>query len=618
MRQKNLGIWQRYSWDDVYGQVRDLSMGLVKLGLKRGETVAVIGENTPELFWADFGILCAGGKVVCLYPDMTPDEMLYILRHAEAVFLVAEDQEQVDKYLEIGDQVPGIRKIVYWNGRGMWQYQDDFLMTYKDLQKLGRQHHADNPSQFEENIDAGLPTEIAVLSYTSGTTGTPKGVVLTHNYLLDNAFRVLQANHFEPFTQYLSYLSPAWVTEHFFVAIGLLLPLVYNFPEEPETVLANIREIGAEALVFGPRQWESLAATVQFKMNGAGTLRRWVYDFGLKIGMKIARERTVGERAGWGWHLLYPIAEQFVLGPIRDNLGLEKTYFALTGGAPAAPEIFNFFHALGIKLRNIYGSTEMGLYTQHMGDRFDPATMGRWYTVPEEIGPPLEWRIDDDGGLLIRGGSGFSGYYKEPEATCNALKEGWFITGDAIRMLENGELVFLDRVKDLKRLSSGHPFPPQYIETRLRFSPFIKDAMIIGDEEKDHVAAFIIIDADNVGQWAEKIGITYASFTDLSQKTEVCTLIRKEIDRVNRFLDEASRVKRFVNLSKELDPDESELTRTRKLRRGLLEKRYRSLIDAIYAGQESFEMDIPVKYRDGRKGVMKSFTRISTIETVTA
>lgn len=612
MRQKDLGIWQRYSWNDVYDQVRAVSMGLMRLGLKRGESVAIIGENTPELFWADFGILCAGGKMVCLYPDMTPDEMLYILQHAEAVFLIAEDQEQVDKYLEIRGQSLDIRKVIYWDDRGMWQYADDVLMAFKDLQELGRRHHAEHPILFEENIDAGRASDIAMLSYTSGTTGVPKGVVLTHNYLLDNAYRVLRANSLKPFTQYLSYLSPAWVTEHFFMSIGLLLPFIYNFPEEPETVLSNIREIGAEALVFGPRQWESLAATVQFKMNAAGLLRRKIYAAGLKVGMKIARERTVRERAGWGWHLLHPLAERLVLGPIRDNLGLKKTYFALTGGAPAAPEIFNFFHALGVKLRNVYGSTEMGLYTQHMGDQFDPATMGRWYLAPKEIGPPLEWRIDDDGGLLIRGGSGFAGYYKEPEATRKAQKDGWFITGDAIRMLDNGELVFLDRVKDLKRLSTGHLFPPQYIEMRLRFSPYIKDAMAIGDENKDFVAAFVIIDAENVGQWAERANITYTSFADLSQKTEVCTLIQQEVDRLNRLLDKASQVKRFVNLFKELDPDEAELTRTRKLRRGLLEKRYKSLIDAIYAGLETFETEVTVRYRDGRQGVMKMFARINT------
>jgi len=611
MRQKDLGIWQTFSWNKVYDHVRAFCLGLIKLGLTRGQTVALVGENSPEMFWADYAALAAGAKVVCLYPDMTPDEMLYVLKHAEAVFLIAEDQEQVDKYLEIKSGLPGIKKVVYWDSRGMWQYKQNMLMEFKAVQQLGRELHAKQPELFEHNIAAGCGEDVAILSYTSGTTGLPKGVVITHNWLIDNAYRVLMANTFKPFTQYLSYLSPAWVTEHFFITLGLCIPYIYNFPEEPETVLANIREIGAEALVFGPRQWESLASSVQFNMNDAGPIRRWVYRAGLQVGMKVALGRIRQQHAGLIWRLLYPLADALVLGPIRDNLGLKKTYFALTGGAPAAPDIFNFFHALGVPLRNIYGSTEMGLYTQHMGDRFDPATLGRWYRSHPIFGAPLKWRIDEDGGLLVQGASGFGGYYKNPTATQQALKDGWFATGDAIKMLDNGELVFLDRVKDLKKLSTGHRFPPQFIETRLRFSPYIKDAMVLGDETKSFVAAFINIDADNVGQWAESNGIVYTSFPDLSQKPEVCGLLKQEVERVNGVLDAESRVKQFVSLPKELDPDEAELTRTRKLRRGMLEERYAALIQAIYDGRQTFETEVPVRYRDGRSGVVKTLTRIN-------
>ena len=613
MRRKNRGVWQGTSWNGVYEAVRAFSLGLMELGLARGETVAIAGENEPELFWADFAVLCAGGKVVCLYPDMTPEEMAYILDHSEAHFFVAEDQEQIDKFLEIQDRLPRIRKAIYWDRRGMWQYQNPILMEFSQVQELGRRAHQSHPQRFDQSIDQGKGEDIALLSYTSGTTGLPKGVIISQSYLLDNAFRTIMANEFKPFSQYLSYLSPAWVTEHFFAAIGVILPLTYNFPEEPETILANIRELGAEILVFGPRQWESLASTVQAAMLDAGPVRRAFYQTGMKIGLKRADEQTEGLESAWFWRLLHPLAEQLVLGPLRDNLGLKKTYFALTGGAPCAPDVFRFYHAMGVRLRNAYGNSELGMFTQHQGDRFDPETLGKWYTSHPDFGPPLEHRVDENGGLQVRGASGFSGYYKNEEAMREAVKDGWYITGDATRMKENGDLIFLDRVKDLKQLSTGHHFPPQFIETRFRFSPFIKDGMVLGDEQKPFVAALINIDSETVGRWAERKGIPYTTFPDLSQKPEVCDLIRGELERVNRNLDGPSRVKRFVNLPKEFDPDEAELTRTRKLRRGFLEERYSGLIEAVYGGQEFYEAEVPVKYRDGRTGLVKTNTRINPI-----
>ncbi len=614
MRRKNLGIWQTYTWQEVYEHVKHFSLGLMSLGLKPQETVAIGGENEQQLFWAEYAALSAGAKVVCLYPDMTPPEVQYILENSGAVYFVGEDQEQVDKVLEVKDQLPQLRKIVYWDSRGMWHYKDPLLASFEEVEEMGQAWAREHPDLFEKSIEEGKADDVAVLSYTSGTTGLPKGVMVTHKGWLDTAFRSLMHVPTKPFTRYLSYISPAWATEQMFgITIGLVVPMVVHFPEEPETVVRNIRELGAEVLVFGPRQWEAFASLVQARMLDAGLLRRLLYKWGMAVGLKVASARTEGQRISPIWKALYPVADLLVLRSLRDNLGLSKTYLAVSGGAAMAPDVFRFFHAMGINLRNGYGTTETGLFTVHMGDKFNLETLGRWYTSHPAFGPPLEYRIDENGELLVRGASGFAGYYKNPEATEKAMAGGWYHTGDAVRMTDEGEMIYLDRVSDLRRLASGHLFPPQYIETRLRFSPYIKDVVVLGDEQKEFVTALVNIDAETMGRWAEKKGIAYSTFADLSQKAQVRELIQNEIQKVNRALDERSCVRRFVNLPKELDPDEAELTRTRKLRRDFLEKRYQDLIDAIYAWKERIVSEVPVKYRDGRTALIKHETAINTV-----
>jgi long-chain acyl-CoA synthetase len=614
MTRKSLGIWQSYTWREVYDHVKYFCLGLINLGLKPEETVAIGGENEQQLFWAEYATLAARAKVACFYPDMTPPEIQYILENSDAVYFVGEDQEQVDKVLEVKDQLPRLRKIIYWDDRGMWQYDDPILMDFEEVQNKGKEYAEQHPDLFEKGIEEGKAEDMAVLSYTSGTTGLPKGVIITHKGLIDTAYRSLMHVPTKPFTRYLSYISPAWATEQMFgITIGLIAPMVINFPEEPETVVQNIRELGAEVLVFGPRQWEAFAAFVQARMLDAGPLRRLVYNTGMAVGLKVASARTEGKKISPIWKALYPLADLLVLRSLRDNLGLAKTYFAASGGAAMAPDVFRFFHAMGVNLRNGYGTTEMGLFTVHMGNKFNLETLGKWYTTHPEFGPPLEYKIDENGELLVRGASGFSGYYKKPDESEKAMAGGWYHTGDAVRMTEDGEMIYLDRVSDLRKLATGHPFPPQYIETRLRFSPYIKDVIILGDENKDFVSSMINIDAETIGRWAEKKGIAYSTFADLSQKAQVREIIQKEIEKVNRALDEQSRVKRFVNLPKELDPDEAELTRTRKLRRDFLEKRYQDIIGAIYGRKEELVAEVPVKYRDGRTAVVKNVTYINTV-----
>ena len=613
-RKKDFGIWQCYSWNDVLEKVKTLAMGLVSLGVKRGDTVATVGENEPELYWSEFAANAIGAKIVCLYPDLTPPQMEYILIHSEAIIAICEDQEQVDKVLILGDKLPVIQKIIYWDGRGMWKYDHPKLMTFKKVQEMGEEYLRLYPNSFREMIEVGKSNDIAVISYSSGTTGLPKGCIMTHANLFDTAFRVAGSISMKPFTQYLSYISPAWAAEQIFgIAMGLLVPYIINFPEEPETVQDNIREIGTEALALTSRQWESLASLVESKMIDAGSIRRWFYKWGMTVGKKTNLSLLEGKKVSLIWRLLNPLADKAVLYPLRDNLGLQAAYFATAGGTGMAPDVFRFFHTMGVKIRNSYGATEIGLVTMHQGESYDLETVGKWFPVHPFFGPPLQYKVTDQGELFVKGGSGFVGYYRDREGSAKKLDDGWYRTGDTVYMTDKGELVYLDRLDDMRKLSTGHTYPPQFIENRLRFSPFIKDAMSLGDQDKPFVAALINIDASTIGPWAEQRRIGYTTFTDLSQNQKIRELIKTEIEKVNCFLPKGSRVKRFITLPKELDPDEDELTRSRKLRRGFLEQKYANFISALYRGKNEFRAEVPIKYQDGRTGVVNAVVHINQL-----
>lgn len=613
-RRKDFGIWQRYTWDDVAATVREIAMGLADLGVKRGETVAIVGENEPELFWCQYAANCIGAKVVCLYPDLTASQMEFLLRHSEAVAVMCEDQEQVDKALELESKLPLLKTIAYWDARGMWKYSHPKLRTLESVRERGRAVLARSSELFEKELGAGKSDDIAVLSYTSGTTGNPKACILTHRYMLEAPARIIGGIEFPPSTQYLSYISPAWATEQFFgLAMALVVPFIVNFPEEPETVQDNIREIGAEALMLSPRQWESLYTTVEAKMMDAGVLRRAIFRAGMALGRRANLARLDSKPVGpvtrfGGW-----IADLAVLRHLRDNLGLQSARVAVSGGSGMAPEVFRFFHAMGVPLRNIYGTTEVGLLTAHQGSAFDLETVGSWLKVHPKLGTPLEYRITDDGELLVRGGIGFAGYYNNAEATAKKMVDGWYRMEDAVHQTGKGEIVYLDRLEDMRRLSTGHSFPPQFIENRLRFSPFIKDAMTLGDDTKPFVAALININANTLGRWAEQNGVAFTTFADLSQNPRIRELIRKELEHVNALLPEGAHIRRFINFPKELDPDEDELTRTRKLRRKYLEEKYATFISAIYGGASQATADIPVKYQDGRVGRLNAVVHVMDV-----
>lgn len=615
-RHKRLGIWREFTWADVLDRVRNLALGLENLGLSAGESVMMIGENEPEHFWAEYAVQSLGGKVLSVYPDQNAEEILYLAEDSQTRIFLAQDQEQVDKCIEIAGKYSGALAIVYWDDSGLWGYNHPLLHSFESVSAAGRQIHAKEPARFEEHVKRGRADDIALLSYTSGTTGKPKGVIISHRYLFDNCSRVMGAIEIAPGTEYLTYISPAWVTEQIFgLSIGLIAPMVVNFPEGPEDVLTNIRELAVDALVFSPRQWENLASIVQARMLGAGKIRTAMYNWGMEVGRAVHVERLEGRKPSLAKRLQLPFAEALVLHHLRDNLGLGKAKNAMSGGALMAPDVFRMFHAMGVKLRNVYGATEIGLLTAHVGESYQLETSGSWMQSNKNYGEPLEYRVSDDGELQVRGGSGFGGYHGKPEKTAEELTEdGWYKTGDAVSMTDDGELLFFDRIKDMRRLANGHSYPPQFIETRLRYSPFVKDLMTLGDERRNFVSALINIDMEVLGRWAEENKINFSTYTDLSQKPEILDLIKGEVARINALLPDGSRVARFANFPKELDPDEGELTRSRKLRRTFLEERYAKLVDAIYGGDAQTDLEIAVTYQDGRQGVLKTTVRISDVE----
>ncbi len=612
MREKRYGIWRAYTWREVQQRVRYLSRGLAALGVGKGCTVAIASENIVELYWAEYAALSAGARVVCMYPDMIAPEMLYVLEHSGARVLFAEDQEQVDKALSIAKEAGRLERVVYIDDRGLWHYEHPLLMDFRSLLDEGRAADEAAPGKFDLAVDEVDRDDVAVICYTSGTTGSPKGVMLTHRYLLDNAYRLMAAFGIRPGADYLSYISPAWAAEQITgLALGLLCPMVVNFPEKPETVRRDLRELGPEFLLFTPRQWEMMASEVQASMIDADRVRRTLYEWAVNVGRASAKP-------GAGFvtkSVLRWLADLLVLRGIRDNLGLKRARVALSGGSGLSASIFTLYHAFGVALRNLYGSTELGLIAAHWQGGIGPDTMGQLLPTDPTIGEPLEVWVDEGGELVVGGGCHFAGYHRDAEATAAVLAPGGgYRTGDAVRLNDGGELIFLDRLKDLRRLADGYAFPPQFIENHLRASPIIKDAIVLGDEQKPFVAALINIDAEIVGRYAEHRGLAFGTFAELSQLPEVRREVGRAIAVVNRLLDEKSRIRRFATLPKELDPDEAEMTRSRKLRRAQIESRYRDIISAIYGGADRCTATIAVQYRDGQRGEVSAVVAVDEVE----
>jgi len=609
LKSKRAGIWCGRSWQWVYEEVKLAARGLSALGLKRGEVLAFISENVEEQYLLELAALSIGAITVSIFPDATVDELGYALGHSNAVMVVGEDQEQVDKILVLSDTAPDVRRIIYLDGRGLWNYAEPRLVAIETMRHLGQEFRDD--AWVENEISQGRASDVAVYCYTSGTTGRPKAAMLSHAFILDNAHRLMGSLEVRPGGNYLSYISPAWAAEQFFgVAPPLLAPLVVHFAEKPETVQRDLREIGPEFLMFTPRQWEMQASNVEARMMDAGTLRRRLYRWGVKQGHRGAK----GEGSWFEKIVLQPLADKLVLSGVRELLGLTRARAVLSGGSGLSGELFERFRAFGIPLGNLYGSTELGLISTHRPGSKNPKTMGSLMTSDPSISKPIEGWIDDDGQLRLNV-LAFDGYLKDADSTLSiGTRSDGYRTGDAVRLDQNGELLFLDRLKDLRKLKSGISYPPQFIENHLRASPMIRDAIVFGDETRDCVVALVNIDAEIAGRFAELHGLAFGTFPELSQLPKIREEIAEAIRNVNRLVDRPARVVAFANLPKELDADEAELTRSRKLRREHIHERYSGMIEGLYRGDDTLQTEIEVRYQDGTVSTLRASVVLNRVE----
>jgi len=608
MRKKRYGIWQEYSWNDVYEHVRDFFHGLKSLGLQEGETVVIIGENDPEMYWTQIAAHSSSAMTCGVFADAQPDpDLIYVINSTNATFIVAHDQEQVDKALAIQERVPQIRRVIYWEDKGMWSYDDPWLATFDEIEELGREHRKQHPKMFEESIAETKPEDTIILSMTSGTTNLPKFAMITNQdvmwrHALNSKFTPLKSTD-----NWLSFSPMAWMTEQAFGFTPFLLEgFAVNFPEGPGTVQIDMREIAPVGLLFPSRVWENLASTVRFRLNDSTWLNRWLFNRFLPIAYEIIDLEDKGQPIPANLRFMRWLGEQAVFGPLRDRLGLTRAQNVLTAGAMLSPDVIRFFRALGVELRQLYASTET-IGTIHIPGDVRLETVG-------VIVPGVEIKICEDQEILIRSNGRFAGYYNAPDKTADAIdEEGWYHTGDAGYMREDGHLVYLERVKDMIELANGHTFSPQFIEGRLKFSPFIQDIMTIGGFDMEYVTAIIVINFENVARWAEKNGISFTTFVDLSQKPQVYNLIKQDIERVNESLPPQGRLRKYVILHKEFDADEGELTRTRKLKRRTLYQKYSEILEALYGETETVRVSAEVKYRDGRMGVVETELRIKDV-----
>jgi long-chain acyl-CoA synthetase len=619
-RHKDLGIWQTWTWAEVCDRVREISLALRALGLERGDKVAIIGNNRPRLYWTFTAAQCLGAIPVPLYQDSVAEEMAYVLDHAEARFAVVQDQEQVDKLLSIKEKIPRLRHIIYDEPRGLEKYG---LANLHDLGQLMRQSAADLKAQpkldahWRAEIEKGQGSDVSVMLYTSGTTGRPKGVMLTHDNVVISGRNANAFDHFTPNDTMIAYLPMAWVGDHIFsYGQAFTGALCVACPESPETAIEDRREIGPTYFFAPPRVFENMLTQITVRMEDAGRFKRSMFKYFLNVARRYGERVLDGKPVGLKGRLLYALGDLLVYAPLRNRMGFTNLRVAYTAGEAIGPELFSFFRGLGINLKQLYGQTEASVFITLQPDgEVYPETVGK-------PGPDVQIRIEEKTGeVLFKSPGVFLKYYKNDEATAaTKTPDGWVHTGDAGFIDSRGHLRIIDRSKDVGRLNNGALFAPKYLENRLKFYPEIKEAVAFGNG-RDFATAFINIDLTSVGNWAERNNVIYGSYQELAGHPEVAKLILARVEELNRSLAQepmvaASQIRRFLILHKELDADDGELTRTLKVRRAFIEERYMPLVRALYDGSKSCHIRTEVTFEDGRKGVIEGDVRIYDAATV--
>lgn len=611
LREKEFGHWNPCTWEQYYALVRKTALGLDRIGLQREDKVALIGDNIPELLFVAIGTHALGGISAGIYQTSLPDEIAEILNYLDVSAVFCNDQEQVDKLVEVRDRIPGVKKVIYEDPRGMRSYRSDpWFMNIKALYALGDTAHQEDPDRFEALVDRGKPDDPCHLCLTSGTTGLPKGAMMTHRNYVNMGVQITKVDPLEPTDEYLSFLPFAWIGEQMnSFGVAMATGITINFPESVETAMDDLKEIGPHFMFGAPRIYETIRSRIWLKIDESYWLNKKVYTYFIKVGEAAARYRMTGKSMPLALRLRSWLGTQLMFRPLINQIGLLRLRRAYTGGAALGPELFTFYQAIGVNLKQIYGQTEItGIAYMHRDGDVRPDTVGKPL-------PGTECRISEEGEILSRSASVTPGYYKLPDKTRELLEGGWLHSGDAGYIDGNGHLVVIDRVSDVMYNRRGDMFSPMFLENRLKFSPFIKEAVIFGDQQ-DFVAALINIDPIVVGKWARDRGISFSTYMDLSAKPEVAELIAAQVHSINRQAEKDHfRIKRFAILYKLLDTDDGELTKTGKIRRKFVKEKYQNLFEALY-DESVVEKTVEAlfQYQDGQTAAVKTAIKFYTME----